>query len=149
MRAIAVAMVAVLLGCATTRPLPVVALDERTGTPEPQTALPAEVMAACALLHTRCKPARVEWGAVTVSILPAPGAGIGGRALKPRGCLRYAWSDPHPKILAHELGHLLGLRHVKDPARLMHHVPGQLLSRAELRRMRTAAGVLAACRLGM
>jgi hypothetical protein len=41
------------------------------------------------------------------------------------GCRRHVESPREPVMLAHELGHALGLAHVDDPANLMHAFVGR------------------------
>jgi hypothetical protein len=61
-------------------------------------------------------------GALVIDLINlADGEQVVGTALTHDGCSRSLWaSRSDPLILAHEIGHLLGLPHVPDPANLMY-----------------------------
>lgn len=45
---------------------------------------------------------------------------LAGWTYEHEGCERFLWASPRPIVLAHELGHTLGLDHVDDPDDVMH-----------------------------
>lgn len=110
----------VLLLCACAHgQLDLVVFDERTGNQASADPLPAEVLAACEVLELECTPSPDMHGVVVLVLLP-PDSAIHGRELQDAGCRRIAWSDPeNPLTIAHEIGHVLGLDHVKDERNLM------------------------------
>lgn len=58
-------------------------------------------------------------------------------------CSPVAFAADHPHAIAHEVGHGLGLRHVKDPDNLLHQTTlGEDLTDAQIDRMRMHAWYL-------
>lgn len=79
-----------------------------------------------------------------------PGLKFGGHAYDTHGCTRQAYvrTGARPAIVAHELGHMMGLEHVDDPRNLMHpdaptdHVG---LTSEQRRTSKRARAVITAC----
>lgn len=62
-----------------------------------------------------------------------------------RVCEPRVWATGRPNVLAHELGHVLGLNHNDDPDNVMHPVPGELTTETQMTRVHRHAHNLAAC----
>lgn len=60
------------------------------------------------------------YGTVHISLVNKGRNGLSGLSSKSLGCRRIAWSEPNVTVIAHELGHTLGLDHVSDTENLMH-----------------------------
>lgn len=86
-------------------------------------------------------------GAVTLSIV-TDGGPYSGEAIDRDGCRRSAWAEARPGIVAHELGHTLGLAHDSRPRNLMRPRIGRgdvELTAGQRRRMSVDVAVLNAC----
>jgi hypothetical protein len=90
------------------------------------------------------------WGSVTV-ILTDSGAEdpdsndlINGVALH-RPCAPVIWSVGSKYTLAHEIGHVLGLGHVKDKTNVMYPSSGRVVTEMQKREVRRQATELSVC----
>jgi hypothetical protein len=61
------------------------------------------------------------------------------------GCKRLAWASGSPRVMAHELGHEFGLRHVDDPTNVMHDPPGSEVEDWQVKRVQRNAQRLSGC----
>lgn len=57
-------------------------------------------------------------GGVTLTMHPAIGE-LRGWTDAPDACTPVSWSEDSARVLAHELGHALGLQHVEEPGNVM------------------------------
>lgn len=136
-------------GCAVAPEVAIVAVDTRA-----DTAVPAveTIAAACAVWRMRCTTTLDEIGAVVVvlaeddgHVVGAPKRTLGGQATW-RPCRSRLWSVARPMVLAHELGHTLGLHHHDDPANVMYEiVGGDQVTEAQVRRAHAHAHALGLC----
>jgi hypothetical protein len=105
----------------------------------------ADVQAACSLWELDCHPTRDRVGAMTLVLTDNPAAPvldsdqtIGG--LEPHddaGCMQLTWACCNERIIAHEMGHYFGLRHVSDPANVMHHEAGDTVEAWQIEQVHT------------
>jgi hypothetical protein len=115
-----------LCTCADLPQLAVVPLDTRD---KPEFA---DVQEACSLWELDCYATQDRVGAITLLLTDRAAApildsteAIGG--LEPHddaGCMQLTWACCNYRVIAHEMGHALGLRHVPDPQNIMHHASG-------------------------
>lgn len=155
----------------------VLALLPHTHTPDPELLLgprvalhvadmrtiadPDLIEDACDILRVRCRVTPItladnpEPGSIAVVLtdfgpMPSPdGEGyILGMTVAGGSCMPVLWSDADPKVLAHELGHALGLPHtIESEDSLMFPVAmgGDDVSRDEHKTLRREARELSRC----
>lgn len=113
------AIVALLAGC--TLDLPVRVHDERNG-PAAERELPESVVEACELWGLSCEsdPGGSSRGVAVLYLFDDwQDESTGGRTVMHTACKRKAWVSDDPLVIAHELGHLFGLDHDRDPVNIM------------------------------
>ena len=93
----------------------VMAYDTRTG----ESGITPLVQEACDILHVRCENG---YGGLRLVVFSEPKGGTLGTAYfwPTLPCARIAWATAEPGVVAHELGHLLGLDHVPIEGNLMY-----------------------------
>jgi hypothetical protein len=79
----------------------------------------AVVRDAVAILGYDVRFVEPRRGSVVLELVDIPPGSITGRALVMKGCFRAAWAVPRTHIIAHELGHALGLEHVDADGNVM------------------------------
>lgn len=113
--------------------------------------------AACTVWGLECSSTLDQRGAVVVTLVSAPATfqvadassvaskvAVAGQATR-RLCGPRLWAVARPNVLAHELGHVLGLSHHPDPRNVMHRVAGTEVEPAQVRRVHFSARLLALC----
>lgn len=144
MNAVLSAFCAFAAGCGSIRDVSLVVIDARSDASEDI------VQDACAVWDLTCVSTLEEVGAVMVILSDRPGliegsdVELGGLATV-RACKPRVWSMDSHLVLAHELGHVLGLRHVADPNNVMHLSPGTETTPDQTERVHRHAYRLAAC----
>lgn len=141
--------VCVWLCSACVEPLPINARDE-SGVASLR-ELPRVVADACDVLGLECEAVDHEYGAVTLDLINTSDHVLGRSGGTP--CAPWAWSVPRTTIVAHEIGHVLGLDHVDEDAdeyALMQPSPDEgdfELTDDELDKIERGGNRLVGCRL--
>jgi hypothetical protein len=110
--------------------------------------LPPVVEDACDVLGLLCEAVDHEYGAITLDLIETDDR-VRGRSGGTGVCSPWAWAAPDIEIVAHELGHVLGLDHVDGrPDALMAPSPYALeLTDDEFDEIERGGNRLVGCRL--
>lgn len=138
---------AALLVGACAEPLPINVRDESGA--KSLDELPPVVERACDLLGMVCEATDHEYGAITLDLIHTADR-VRGRSGGSGICSPWAWAEPRTVIVAHELGHVLGLDHRDDAGALMYPSPDAYaleLSDAEMDEIERGGNRLVGCRL--
>lgn len=130
-----------LLSAACGQPLAIKIRDTRE---DPDTDV---ILDACDVLEIECVEAQHSDGALTLILTDNDDSdtNVEGENFD-RPCRPVSWSSgSDPYILAHEIGHAMGLEHVDDPDRLMYTTAGTLTTHRELATVWRHVDRLAAC----
>lgn len=85
-------------------------------------------------------------GSVVIRFKPEPDGGLFGRFEGAEGCSSSLWSVENPRVLAHEVGHSMGLGHEDDEANVMSESwDGRKLEIWQAERMEHIAGEFWKC----
>ncbi|MFO0633014.1 MAG: matrixin family metalloprotease [Nannocystaceae bacterium] len=87
------------------------------------------------LEETDARPA----GAVVLVRIDSPVSGWDAHSDWVAACSPIAWAPDASYVLAHEVGHTLGLEHSSDPANLMYPAPGYELDDEQVDTLRLGA----------
>lgn len=135
--------------CSCAEPLPINVRDE-SGV-KSLDELPPVVERACEQIGMVCEAVDHEYGAITLDLIHTDDR-VRGRSGGSGICSPWAWAEPRTVIVAHELGHVLGLDHVDAddrPRALMRPDPDEHtleLSDDELSEIEDGGNLLVGCR---